>query len=71
MKTIDTDALTAVELPDRHVMSVSLVYVDVSHNIVNVLSFNDIAAAVNACGSANVLSISGNVVYCRASALAF
>jgi hypothetical protein len=74
MKTFDIDALTAVELPDRHVMSpVVLVVVDVQGNTINVLSFNDLAAALNACGTqigGNVLSISdqGQKVTCQAGA---
>lgn len=50
MKTFDIDTLTAVELPERHVMAWIVVVLDVNHNVVNVLSFNDIAAALNACG---------------------
>ena len=74
MKTLDIDKLTVVELPDRHVMSpVILVVVDVHGNILNVLSFSDLAAALNACGTqlgGNVLSISnqGQSVTCQAGA---
>jgi hypothetical protein len=73
-RTLDHTALTAVELPDRHVMSPwVLVVVDVHGNTINVLSFNDLAAAVNACGQqigGNVLSISKQTqtVVCKAQA---
>ncbi len=56
----DIDSLTAVELPDRNVVTVCLLIVDASGNTLNVLSFNDIATAVNVCGqqiNATVLSI--------------
>jgi hypothetical protein len=62
------DRLTAVELPDRYVMSPFIViWVDIHDNVVNVASFNDLAAALNACGN-NLLSIVAQVVYCRADA---
>lgn len=72
------DALTAVELPDRHVLdTVVLIVVDASGNTIDVLSFNDLAAALNFCGqqlSGNVLSISdtdqGQEVTCQADATA-
>jgi hypothetical protein len=73
-QVLDLHSLAAVELPDRHVMSpVVLVVVDVQGNTINVLSFNDIAAAVNACGQqfgGNVLSIDVQTqrVVCQAQA---
>jgi hypothetical protein len=73
-KMLDHSTLTAVELPERHVMSPwSLVVVDIHGNTINVLSFNDVAAAVNACGlqiGGNVLSINvqTQTVTCRATA---
>lgn len=76
MKTLELDTLTAVELPVRHVMAPwILVVVDVHGNTINVLSFNDLAAALNACGTqigGNVLSIShqGQTVTCQAGAKA-
>lgn len=72
MNTFDIDAQTAVELPDRHVMSpVVLVVVNANGNVINVLSFNNIAAAINACGQqigGSVLGIGGNGQYvtCKA-----
>ncbi len=62
------ESLSAVELPDRHVMSPFIViWVDIHGNTVNVLSFNDLETALNACGN-NVLSVVGQSVYCKAYA---
>ena len=76
MKTFDIDELTAVELPDRHVMSpVILIVVDIHGNTLNVLTFNDIDTALNFCGQqlgGTVLSTSssgnGQTVTCTANA---
>lgn len=73
-KTLDRRSVTAVELPERHVMNPwTLVYVDASGNTIDVLSFNDIETAVNVCGTqlgGTVLSIDliAQKVVCQANA---
>lgn len=80
MKTLDErviDSLIAEELPDRHVLAVIVVVVDASGNTIDVLSFDNLAAALNFCGqqlNGSVLSITetaqGQIVQCQADATA-
>lgn len=75
MKTFDIEMQTAVELPDRHVMSPFIVVVlDANGNTINVLDANSLATALSICGTqigGNVLSVSGQAVYCKAPNSAF
>lgn len=74
MKTFDIEMQTAVELPDRHVMSPFIVVVlNANGNTINVLNANDLATALTICGTqvgGNVLSVSHQTVFCEAPASA-
>jgi hypothetical protein len=73
-EVLEYSSLAVVELPDRYVMDPwTLIVVDASGATIDVLSFDDIAAAVNFCGqqlAGTVLSIDllAQEVTCEADA---